>query len=229
MRLGNSGLLARWSCPAADRWLSGLGERAYVPGKVVPLSLHVAYRDYLGGKDPYAQARFAGRQRKLTQAQKLAFVYTPQVLVQGRDFRDWRHEAQFQVTLERINGRPARAHLFLEIEAVTTHALHVRATARLERAPTGDEAVYLAAYENRLGGAVTLGGNNGRFLSHDFVVLEWLGPFSLSPEGLWQRELKVALLPRAASEHSGVAAFIQDRRSLEVLQALMLPACHPER
>src|SRR5438477_4979909 len=69
------------SCPPADRWLSSLGDKGYAPGRVVPLSLNVDYWDYIGWKDPYAQQRFSGRQRKLTQLQRLAFVYTPQVML----------------------------------------------------------------------------------------------------------------------------------------------------
>jgi hypothetical protein len=38
-----------------------------------------------------------------------------------------------------------------------------------------------------------------------------------------RRELP--LLPKARAGDSGVVAFVQNRRSAEVLQALMLPAC----
>jgi hypothetical protein len=34
-------------------------------------------------------------------------------------------------------------------------------------------------------------------------------------------------LPKGKPEASGVAAFVQDRSSAEVLQALALPACAP--
>ena len=76
------------SCPPADRWLSTLGGR-FAAERVVPLSLHVDYWDYLGWKDPYAKRRFSERQRKLSVLQRMALVYTPQVVVQGRDFRSW--------------------------------------------------------------------------------------------------------------------------------------------
>ena len=43
------------SCPPADRWLSGLSARGFGPERVVPLSLHVDYWDYIGWKDPYGK------------------------------------------------------------------------------------------------------------------------------------------------------------------------------
>src|SRR5688572_32153256 len=76
------------SCPPADRWLASLGER-HPTGNVVPLALHVDYWDYIGWKDPYAKREFSLRQRKFSQLQRMALVYTPQVLLQGRDFRAW--------------------------------------------------------------------------------------------------------------------------------------------
>ena len=90
-----------------------------------------------------------------------------------------------------------------------------------------DAALYVASYENRLASDVTAGENRGRTLEHDYVVLEWLGPYDLGPSGRRAERLRVPLLPKAVPEHSGVVAFVQNRRSLEVLQALMLPACAP--
>lgn len=61
------------SCPPADRWLSSLAGRT----GVVPLALHVDYRDYIGSKDPYAKQGCSLRERRLTHLQRLALVYTP--------------------------------------------------------------------------------------------------------------------------------------------------------
>ena len=68
------------SCPPADRWLASLGKR-HAPTALVPLALHVDYWDYIGWKDPYAKREFSLRQRKLSQLQRMALVYTPQVVV----------------------------------------------------------------------------------------------------------------------------------------------------
>ena len=54
------------------------------------------------------------------------------------------------------------------------------------------------------------------------MALEWQGPF-----GLGERELALRLLPKGKPDASGVAAFVQDRGSAEVLQTLALPGCSP--
>ncbi len=216
------------SCPPADRWLSGLGARGYVPARVAPLSLHVDYWDYIGWKDPYAKREFSGRQRKLTQLQRLAFVYTPQVILQGRDFRGWR-TAAFDREVERINATPAKARLEIEIIKVKRDALAVHAHAELlPGASRKEAALYLAAYENKLTSKVTAGENRGQTLGHDYVVLEWLGPFSLDAEGRRAERRDLPLLPKAVPDNSGVAAFVQDRGTLEVLQSLMLGLDGPD-
>jgi hypothetical protein len=199
------------SCPPADRWLSSLVTRGYVPHRVVPLALHVDYWDYIGWKDPYAKRDFSRRQRKLTQLQRLALVYTPQVMLQGRDFRGWGTPA-FDEALAIINARPARARLELEIVSAKANLFLVRAAAEvLDAGQVEDAGLYLAAYENRLESRV-------------HVVLEWQGAlaFSRAPLAL---ERPLPLLPGALAANSGVVGFVQNRRTAEVLQALMLPSC----
>lgn len=193
------------SCPPADHWLAGLGQR-YAPGKVVPLALHVDYWDYIGWKDPYAKREFSLRQRKLSQLQRMALVYTPQVVLQGRDFRGWATKA-FDETVARINAQPAKARMRLALLGVDRKTLEVEASVELVE-PTEDAALYLAAYQSRL---------------ESRVVLEWLGPFPIA--GRLAKRRTVPLVPGARADNSGVAAFVQDRRTGEVLQALLRSAC----
>ena len=107
------------SCPPADRWLQGLGGRGLAPERVVPLSLHVNYWDYIGWKDPYAQQRFADRQRKLAQVMRAQIVYTPQVLLQGQDFRRWGSGGAFDEAVARINARRPEARIALALRRRT--------------------------------------------------------------------------------------------------------------
>jgi hypothetical protein len=213
------------SCPPADRWLSGLAERGFAPDRVVPLALHVDYWDYIGWKDPYAKREFSLRQRKLSQLQRMALVYTPQVVLQGRDFRQWASPS-FDAAVAAINARPARARIAIEIHGATGAALDAHASAELaDPARAGDAALYLAVYENRLSSRVTSGENRGRTLTHDHVVLEWQGPFAFGPGGKVAERRALALLPKGTPDRSGVVAFVQDRRTGEVLQALLRSSC----
>lgn len=213
------------SCPPADRWLSSLSERGHAPGRVVPIALHVDYWDYLGWNDPYAQQRFSSRQRKLAQLTRNAIVYTPQVLLQGRDFRGW-STGEFDQALAAINAQPARARIALELHAARRDALDVEVVAELlDASQKGAVVLYLAAYASKLVSRVAAGENRGRTLEHDFVVFEWLGPYEFRGGTRAGVRQALPLTPRGTPGRSGVAAFVQNRSTAEVLQALMLPAC----
>jgi hypothetical protein len=212
------------SCPPADRWLSSLGSKGYAPDRVVPIALHVDYWDYIGWKDPYARQAFAARQRKMAALARAAVVYTPQVLLQGRDFGGWQ-SAAFEQQVAKINARPARARIALALDTRDKDALEVEASAELlEGTPPADLALFLGAYENKLVSEVKAGENRGRTLPHDYVVLQWTGPFEFKGARLAEHQ-RLALLPKAVPANSGVVAFVQNKATGEVLQALMLPAC----
>lgn len=190
-------------CPSAEHWLSRLGER--FPA-VIAIALHVDYRDYVGDRNPYAR-------RKLLLLQKMALVYTPQILLQGRDFPDWDSRA-FEAAAERINAQPARARLALEIRSVQPGSLAATVLAQIvDPAQRRDAAVYVAAFERRP--------------ARGSVVLEWQGPLSPRPDGRFAEDLELPLLPGARPGSSGVASFVQNRRTAEVLQAVLLAACSP--
>ena len=213
------------SCPAADRWLSSLLAQGFRSDRVVPLALHVDYWDYIGWKDPFAKGEFAVRQHKLAKMRRPAIVYTPQVLLQGQDFRRWGSSA-FPEAVARINAKPARARITLSIDAVAPAAIQARLGAQLiDPADLKNAAVYLAAYENKLASEVKAGENRGRRLEHDYVVREWIGPIGFGESLKLEEKRALPLLPNAKAKHLGVAAFVQNRSTSEVLQALMLPAC----
>jgi hypothetical protein len=206
------------SCPPADRWLSGLPAAGFDAGRVVPLALHVDYWDYIGWKDPFAQPLFAARQREIAAIGRSRVVYTPQVVLAGKDYRGWPARSRFAEAVAAVNATPARAGIELAIGAG-----EVRAQANVpRREDREDTALFVAVYENGLANRVTAGENRGATLRHDFVVREWWGPLALDAAG-------AASIARPVSPErlagGGVAAFVQSRRTGEVLQALALPAC----
>lgn len=213
------------SCPPADRWLSSLQSKGYTLDKVVPLALHLDYWDYIGWKDPYAKREFATRQRRLAELKRAKIVYTPQVLLQGRDFRHW-DSGEFASAVEKLNRQSPRATIGLVLNAMGKAGADVTVTAELlSAAERKDAALYLAAFENKLTSQVAAGENKGRTLPHDYVVREWIGPIEFGADLKVGEKRTLPLLPNANPQQSGVAAFVQNRSTGEVLQALMLPAC----
>jgi hypothetical protein len=212
------------SCPPADRWLSSLGPKGFAPDRVVPIALHVDYWDYIGWKDPYARQAHSARQRKMARLARAAAIYTPQVLLQGQDFRQW-GSGSFDQAVSKINAQPAKARISLTLDTAQKDRFDVEVAAELlDKAAVDDVALYLGAYENKLVSEVKAGENRGKTLPHDFVVLQWAGPLEFKGGKLAARQA-LPLLPKAVPGHSGVAAFVQNRATAEVLQALMLPAC----
>src|SRR5258706_9541610 len=99
-----------WSCPPADRWLSSLGGPAAPPG-VVPIAFHVSYWDYIGWKDVFADERYTERQRALAKASRARMVYTPQVMLDGRDFPGWDDARAVAKAIAAANGMMSRAQI----------------------------------------------------------------------------------------------------------------------
>ena len=215
------------SCPPADRWLSTLRHAGQARDDIVPLALHVDYWDYIGWKDRFAQAAFSERQHRLAQIRRDRVVYTPQVLVQGQDFRRWAHGG-FQAVVGQISARPARARIVLAIAAESHGGVQTEVSAELLEktvlASPSDYALVLAVTASGFTTRVRSGENAGRTLAHDHVAFGWRGPTRFGPDGKLTLHERLAR-PTAAPGGSGVAAFVQSMRTGEVLQALMLSEC----
>lgn len=74
------------SCPPADDLLRQINGRISHEGQlVIGLSEHVSYWDSLGWKDPYSSDIYTGRQDDYSARFGLSGVYTPQMVVNGRE------------------------------------------------------------------------------------------------------------------------------------------------
>lgn len=212
------------NCPAAEKWLAQLSTKGLGLDAVVPLALHVDYLNDQGWEDPYAQRQFSRRQYHLALMGGSITVYTPQFVLNGREYTGWQKKDVVK-EVRRINAQPSRADLRLSL-ARRGNELTVSGEARVRNeAGRGDVELYLALYENNLVNHIKAGENRGRTLHHQHVVRRLLGPFAADPNGQARIQETFSLDPSWKANDLGLAAFVQDRASGEVLQALALPSC----
>jgi hypothetical protein len=189
------------SCPPADQWLSSLKGKP-----VVAEAFHVAYWDYIGWKDRFAQPVFFSRQKDLAAQNRQSGVYTPQLVRNGRDWHDYQQVTEPQ--------QPAKARISLQRVGDTDGF-----EARVE--PVDAQAAWSAYWtvtEDGHSSRVKGGENAGEFLKHDFVVRQY------QPVGRYQgaQVLKFFALPAQGEHPRHINLVVSDTQSSVPLQALSL-------
>ena len=213
------------NCPPVDGWVSSLPARGFNADRVVPLAFHVDYWDYLGWRDRLAQASFSARQRAQVDRGGARFVYTPQLLLNGADIRRPVLDSGLSERLARINSRAAAAELRLA-QRVSAAGVSIELESRvLEPSAQKFSETYVALLESKLSSEVRAGENRGKVLLHDFVVREMIGPLRADSSGRLRWSGTVALHGHWKRPDLAIAAFVQDIRDGDVLQALHAPLC----
>ncbi len=206
------------SCPAADRWLSAL-PKSLRSDRLVPLAYHVDYWNYIGWVDPYAQARFSDRQRQHSARRRATFVYTPQFLLNGADYRRGMLSDDIESKVSAINRSKPLADIKLTLANPGT-ALTATADVSGRNSAAAGAQLFMALFENNLRSAVKAGENKGRTLNHDFVVRELAGPLPLDAGGNGRHQHTFPIDPRWKGQDLQLAAFVQHPHTGEVWQAL---------
>jgi hypothetical protein len=214
------------SCPPADRWASGLASRGFTSDRLVALAFHVDYWNYLGWRDPYSKAEYSDRQRTASARNRARVVYTPQFLLNGKDYRRATFVDDLDERLKAIGRQSAPARIRLRLDAANEGSLHVTGKAWVtEPRSRAGAHVYLALYENNLSNQVTAGENRGKRLWHDYVVRHLARPFPVSSSGEGLFDQRFGLDPAWKTRHLHVAAFVQNEQTGDVLQSLAVAHC----
>ncbi len=209
------------SCPPADRWLTSTLPAEATGTNATALAFHVDYWDRLGWKDRFASPAWTERQYAAARASRSRLVYTPQVLLQGRDFPDWRNGGGASV-FAATAARPARARIALEAES-QRDAIAVKAMAHVPA--SGDRkgtALYVALTDSQLVSDVKAGENKGVRLTHDHVVRALSGGILVNGSGDAGGDITLPL-PMEAGTATTIVAFVQNTDTGDVLQSLALP------
>lgn len=213
------------SCPPADRWVSSLRQRGYAPDRALVLAWHVDYWDRLGWPDPYAQARFSARQRDANHRNGARFVYTPQLLLEGADYRRGAFRDDIADRVAALSRQKPGAHLRLTLTPAADAAFLQADITVPEPASRNSAAAYIVLYENALSTQVKAGENRGKQLLHDFVVRELWGPIAAGTADRSSFTQRIPLQSGWKAANLHVAAYVQDSATGRTLQTLSLPYC----
>ncbi|MDB5875137.1 MAG: hypothetical protein JWQ07_4579 [Ramlibacter sp.] len=192
------------SCPPADRWLSTLKGSA-ASGRAVVQAFHVGYWDYIGWADRFANPAHTSRQRQVASQNSLSNIYTPQLVRNGQDWRDYAKAL--------AGGEPARVRIALQRNSDDAFEAQVAPAEGV-----GAWAAYWTVTEHGHSSKVKAGENAGELLQHDFVVRQYV------PVGEYRGASKVTLRAIAAQppHPRQVNLVVFDPKSGRPLQALSL-------
>lgn len=217
------------SCPPADAYLSQLESGGISRDKLVPLSLHVDYWNYIGWRDPFSDPVYTKRQREIALRNRLSSMYTPQMVLNGADYRAWRR-SNLSSLVQQLNNQQAGASIKMDWQPLSAgkDTISVKLSAELASSQAaGSSVLHAMLFENNLVSTIDAGENNGRTLKHDYVVRQ-MQQAAFKGAAQLDTELSFNIDKAYNPSELGVAVFVQDKKSGEVVQA-MASALHCQR
>jgi hypothetical protein len=192
------------SCPPAEEWFSTLTKSPLLWKELVPVAFHVDYWNYLGWPDPYSSSEASSRQHEYASEWKSRSVYTPEFVINGREWRIG----------ERITSGDGTRILKVRLSKTGTIDASFTNSGKSE----GPFLLNIAPMSCGIHQTVTRGENEGRTLRHDFVALATLqSPLKSGSDGTGTAQL---MIPKdLLSKSEAIAAWITKEGSQRPIQA----------
>jgi len=213
------------SCPPADRLLGQLESEQPVEGaEIIVLGEHVDYWDRLGWKDPFSSAEFTARQNGYAAAFGNDGMYTPQMVVDGRE-EFVGSDARRARNAIAAAARVPKAKVELTRDA-GENGRELKLRVRVGPLPAGTRSadVLLGLTESGLVTAVPRGENAGRTIAHAGVVrqLQVIGQARESGAEAFVGQALIKLENAWRAENLRIVAFLQERGSRRIVGAASL-------
>ncbi|MBA3909985.1 MAG: DUF1223 domain-containing protein [Rhodobacter sp.] len=192
------------SCPPADEFVAMLASDP----RILPLALHVDYWDYIGWADKFAQGKFTDRQRAYARAIGSRTIYTPQLIIGGRDRIEGFAPGE---TADRLRAQmEASSPVFLVIKREGD-----RLMIRAEADPPLDAPVrvQLVRYKPQETVTIERGENAGKTITYYNIVTSWEGI------GNWEGNAPLELSAPYTGTEPG-AVILQSEGPAEILAAV---------
>jgi len=195
------------SCPPVDKLAAHLqSQQPIVNVQVVLLSFHVDYWDQLGWHDRFSSHEYTERQQHYSALFSENEVYTPEVIVDGKEGRAW--------TLAQEVESAASHAKSVSVEVAPRAARVVSVSAKGD--VKSDARVLVAIAEDGLSTSVGGGENGGHKLEHSGVVRKLLTLGKLEKGG-FEKDYTIPLDPQWQTGKLMLVSFVQDEKSGRVL------------
>jgi hypothetical protein len=192
------------SCLPAEEWMSGLKNQPRVWQDIVPVAFHVDYWDHLGWRDPFASKKWTERQADYSVRWKTESVYTPAFVLDGKE---WHYGKLPDASTE----TPGVLKIAIDGERVT-------ASFKVPPNASGHYDIHVARLGFSLTSDVTAGENNGKKLSHDFVVLGLAN--ETMKAGAKELKLPAPTQKSTVDPRTAIAAWVTPAGQIEPVQAV---------
>ncbi len=203
------------SCPRADDFLTKLGETINPGFRAVPLAFHVDYWNWLGWEDPFSKSEYAQRQRRIGDINNQGSIYTPELVVAGKEVRGG---STIIENIKQLNLNKASVSIALNLRAEVSDQIQVD-MAFCNTTDLSNVSAFIAVYENNIIREIKGGENSGRTLVHNYVVRHWSAPLQLSP-GDSINTITLDIEKSWAYENLGLAVVVVNSENGQTLQAL---------
>jgi hypothetical protein len=205
------------SCPPADAVFGRLVEK----GDVIALAYHVDYWNYLGWRDPLSSKKFTARQYGYAKSFGRESVYTPQVVIDGREHSVGSNEHEIEKRIEAlaVSGRGLTV-------PVTTQESNGKVTITVGAGPgKGKANIVLVYFDHKSKVTINGGENSGR------TVTYWHTVRDVQTVGMWDGKKTSVVMPSAVikgTSTGGCAVLLQKMTSANapgpILGATVVPA-----
>lgn len=197
-------------CPTADAFLGKLAQR----DDVLALSFHVGYWDYIGWPDPFAQPAYTRRQENYLELFNLPYVFTPQMVVDGRIQASGNKKDEILQGIESARGMD-RERIGVELTRISANQVRIRIPME-DAVYRGEAEIVLIRFDEKKETVVTSGENAGKTLVNFNVVRE------MRPVADWNGEAVDMVQRLADLDAPGgdfCAVIIQERAQGRILGA----------
>ena len=152
------------SCPPADDLVAILTSDP----RIIALSLHVDYWDYIGWADSFAHSAFTARQKAYAHAIGSSTIYTPQLIIGGQDrIEGYSPEATAASLQQHLSATPS------VVLVVDRQGSVLAISAESEQPLAAPVLVQLVRYIPEEKVAIKRGENAGKTITYHNIVTSW--------------------------------------------------------